>query len=425
MAFPLVLAKLIVRLGIAPYLPAIRRLLDGNVGGLPYLSDRLLGAPVAELGSLAAALESSADDDIDLSQGAPQFDDLPSMSGRWTSCRHSVWPPVAGLPELRQAVACKLQLDNRLAVDPHREILITAGVLGAVHTAFDTFINAGDRVVLTDPTSPLYPLAARTRRAKVRWLPTWVEEGRTRFRLDRLARALRGAKMMVVTSPGNPTGGVVSPEDLEQVAWWARQFDVLLLADEAFERFRYDDESVSLAALPAAAARTLTTGSVSKGHGLAAARVGWLAGPRGLVRPCLATAALRSPFVPTLCQQTALAALRAAPAAFAPLRDALAARRQYAWERLRAMGLNPAWPAGAFFFWLPVWPFGQTGRAFAEALLRTKKVRLTPGDLFGPSGAGYVRLSYAAPDGRLHEGLHRLAEFVEGVEAAGTARRAA
>jgi len=81
----------------------------------------------------------------------------------------------------------------------------------------------------------------------------------------------------------------------------------------------------------------------------------------------------------------------------------------------QAMGLNPAWPAGAFFFWIPVWESGRSGREFAAALLREKKVAVTPGDLFGPGGAGYVRLSYAADEGRLHEGLDRLAEFVEDV----------
>jgi aspartate/methionine/tyrosine aminotransferase len=91
------------------------------------------------------------------------------------------------------------------------------------------------------------------------------------------------------------------------------------------------------------------------------------------------------------------------------------------------MGLNAPWPAGAFFFWVPVWPTGRGGRAFADDLLRGRNVLLTPGDLFGPSGAGYVRLSYAAEDGRLREGLSRLAEFVAGLHGppVAAARRAA
>ena len=425
MAYPLFVAKLLVRLGIARHLSSVRRLLDGPATGLRYCSDRLLAAPVDDLPPLAAALDAAAADVIDLSLGAPRFDLLPSATSKLPADRRG-WPPVAGLPELRQAVAAKLLADNDVAMHPEGEILITAGALGAVHTALDTFVNAGDRVVLCDPTSPLYPLAVRTRRAKIHWLTTWLEDGRTRFRLQNLVGALRGAKMMVLTSPANPTGGVLVAEDLQQIAWWAEKFDVLLFSDEVFERFHHDGEQKSLATLPKARSRTLMTGSVSKGHALAAARVGWLAGPRHLLRPCLATSALRTPFVPTLSQQVALTALRTDTAAFEAIRESFDARRHYVGERLRAMGLNPAWPAGGFFFWVPVWELGRSGRAFAEALLREKKVQVTPGDLFGPSGAGYVRLSYAADDGRVHEGLERLAEFVDGAQVKRTeVRRAA
>jgi aspartate/methionine/tyrosine aminotransferase len=214
---------------------------------------------------------------------------------------------------------------------------------------------------------------------------------------------------------------------LEQIAWWAGRHDVLVLSDEVFERYHHDTEPVSLATLPGAQRRTLTVGSVSKGHALASARVGWLAAHRHLLRACTAAAALRTPFVPTLSQQVALAALRTGPDAFEPVRAEFASRRRYASERLRAAGLNPPWPAGAFFLWVPVWELGLNGRDFTAALLREKKVRLTPGDLFGPSGAGYVRLSYAAEDGRLQEGLNRLADFVQGLRspAAEPVRKAA
>jgi aspartate/methionine/tyrosine aminotransferase len=415
-AYPLFLAKLLIRAGVARFLPGVQRRLDGGGDFLRYYSDRPLLSPLAELERAGAALAPVGPEVLDLTPGAPRFDLAPSASTRLPADRRG-WPPAAGLPELREAVAAKLLVENCLAVSPAEEVLITAGALGAVQTVLDAFVNRGDRVVLLDPTSPLYPLALRTRRARVVWLSTWVDEGRTRFRLDHLARALRGARLLVLNSPANPTGGVVAAEDLEQVAWWAERHDVLILSDEVFERFHHETEPVSIGTLPRARRRTLTAGSVSKGHGLAAARVGWLAAYRHLLRPCLATAALRTPFVPALCQQVALAALRAGPGAFEPVRAEFASRRRYAYERLRALDLNPAWPAGAFFLWLPVWGLGLSGRDFAGGLLRARKVRLVPGDLFGPSGAGYVRLSYAVEDGRLQEGLHRIAGYVQGLQA--------
>jgi aspartate/methionine/tyrosine aminotransferase len=410
--YPLLLTKLLIHLGIARRLPAVQRLLDGGADHLPYYSDRLLASPLPLLTDTINFLERSGPEVLDLSEGTPRFDLLPSGSTKLSVERRG-WPALDGLPELRAAVADKLLADNCLSFDAHNEILITQGVLGAAQLVFDAFVNSGDRVALFDPCSPLYPLAARTRRARLHWIPTWMDNGRTRFRLDHLARALNGTKLVVVTSPGNPSGGVIAPEDLEQIAFWAKRFDCLILSDEVFERYHYEGEPLSIGSLPAAKDRTLTAGSVSKSHALTSVRVGWLAAQRHLLKPCALTAALRAPFVPTLCQQIALMALRSASDAFESVRDEFEARRRYAWERLRGFDLNPAWPTGAFFFWVPVWQLGLSGRAFVEGLLREKQVLLSPGDLFGPSGAGYVRLSYAGDEGRLHEGLNRLAEFVQ------------
>ena len=116
--------------------------------------------------------------------------------------------------------------------------------------------------------------------------------------------------------------------------------------------------------------------------------------------------------VSTLCQQVAETALRQSAESFAPVVSEMAARRRYAYERLQALGLKSSWPVGGFFFWVPVWEMGFSGRQFADRLLEQKRVQVTPGDLFGPSGLGHVRISFAADDGRLREGLGRIAEFV-------------
>jgi len=412
MTLPLWLTKLLIHVGVARHLPGVQRKLQGGGEFLRYYSNLLLLSPHQQLPAAATFLQRQGPDILDLGVGTPAFDLTPSGSTKLPADQRG-WPPVAGLPELRAAVADKLLADSGLAVDPAGEVVITAGVLGAVQTVLDAFVNAGDSIVLFDPTSPLYPFLIRTRRARIRWLTTWTEDGRTRFRLEELARALRGARLLILASPGNPTGGVIAAEDLEQVVWWANRHDVLIHSDEVFERFHHDTEPVSIATLPRARERSLTAGSVSKGYGLAPARVGWLAGHRHLVLPCRATAALRTPFVPTLCQQVALAALRSDPGPFEELREELAHRRRYVYERLRNLELPAAWPAGAFFFWVPVWELGLSGRAFAEALLRDHDVLVTPGELFGPNGAGYVRLSYATDDGRLQEALNRLADFVQ------------
>jgi aspartate/methionine/tyrosine aminotransferase len=424
-AFPLFLSKLLIRSGVAHWLPTVQRRTGGAGAFLGYYSDRVLSAPSAELDAVAACLEPPAPDTLDLALGAPRFDFVPDAA--LLSDRRSL-PPSWGLPELRGAVAEKLHADSGLVVHPDREVLITLGAGGAFNLVLDAFLNPGDRVVLFDPTSPLYRWALKQRRAYVRWLPSWTEAGRLRFDPSRLPQVMRGARLMVLASPANPSGGVLAAEDLERIAWWAERHDVLLFNDQVFERFSYEAPAASIAMQPKAKARTLTVGSVSKGHGMASARVGWLAGHRHLVRPAAVTAALQAALVPALSQQVALAALREPEDRFAALSVEFDARRRYAFERLRALGLSPVWPAGAFFLWLPVRELGMDGRTFAGRLFAQKAVLVWPGEHFGPSGTDYVRLSYAAEDGRFREGLSRLAELVRELRAMPTgtpARRAA
>jgi aspartate/methionine/tyrosine aminotransferase len=358
------------------------------------------------LTDLAAYWRADAADAIDFAGLAPRFE-LPPPAPRAASARG--YPPPGGLPDLRAAVADHLAL-ARLSVSSADEVLITAGATGAFTVGLDTLVNPGDRVVLFAPTSPLFRVGLNHRRARVQWVPTTTEAGRTRFHMEPFTKALAGAKLLVLSHPANPTGGVFAPEDLDQIAWWATKFDVLIYCDESFARFR-DDEHVRLGALKPAAKRTLTAGSVTHGWGLAAARVGWLAGCRHLIRPCAAMQALTNPFVPAAGQLAALSAMRQPEESFVRVRETIATRRRYAVERLSStFRAEPA--TGGLFVWLPVASLGMTGRAFAERLYAEQRVLVTPGDLYGPGGDGYVRLSLASDDGRLREGLSRLAEFV-------------
>lgn len=418
MAFPLFLAKLLIRTGIAHMLPWVQRMTVGGDAFLPYYSDDLLSAPHAELREMLAMRLGLRRDGIDLATAAPCFDLVPSGSTRLPADRRDA-PPLGGLSELRTAVADKLRRENGLVVQPAGEVLITAGVAGAWQLILSAFVNAGDRVVLFDPSSPLYSFGLRRRRAKIRWVPTRMENGRLRFEPGRFVESLRGARLLVVTSPSNPTGGVFAPEDCEMMAWWAHRRDVLLFHDTALERFTYDAELARIGALPRAQDRTLTAGSLSKGYGLGSARVGWLAGHRHLLRPCALSTALEWSTVPTLCQQIALLALGQNDEVFAPILADFASRRSYTFERVSAMGLKPDWPAGGHFLWVPVRQLGLDGAEFAAQLARSRQVQVWPGHHFGPSGSGHIRLSYAAEEGRMRQGLARLGEFVRQLQAVG------
>jgi aspartate/methionine/tyrosine aminotransferase len=347
---------------------------------------------------------------MDLTASSPALDVTPSLTTKLPADRRGR-PPAQGIAELRAAIAESLLRERGLT---DQEILVTHGVAGGFSTVLDAFVNRGDRVVLFDPCSPLYHWPLASRRARIRWIPTWIESGRTRFRLDLLARALRGARLIVVNSPSNPTGGVLAAEDLECIAWWAKKRDALIFNDEVYEPFRYEGDSTSIGSAREGRDRTLTASSLSMSHGLASARVGWLAGHRGLLHACLSSARLHTPCVPTVCQQIALAALKQPEETLVGIRDQFASRRQYVLERLQAAGLKPLSPAGGFFIWITTRDFARTGKEFAARLSADKKVLVTPGEFFGPSGKQFIRLSYAGEEGRLREGLGRLASFVSG-----------
>jgi aspartate/methionine/tyrosine aminotransferase len=417
----LLLTRILIRLRIPAWLPRIGSWLEEYAGHWQHYSDRLLAAPVDSLRMAALLLKPRPSEVIDLGQGSPHFDLVPSASTKLPADQRG-WPPPGGLLELREAVARRLSAsgDREVAAE---DVLITAGASTAFHLVLEAFVNPGDRVVLFDPTSPLFWLGVRQQRGIVRWVTTWMEEGQTRFREQQLARAMRNARLIVVNSPANPTGGILTASDLERIAWWARRRDVLIFDDEVYQRYVYGGERASIGASPDTQQRTLTAGSLSMGHGLAAARVGWLAGCKPLIQPCAVSAALSSLFVPTLCQKQALQAFQEENRRFQAIHAEFELRRRYAFERLRAMERGVVLPGGGFFLWFPVWDLGLSGRQFADQCVRQQKVAVTPGDLFGPSGKGMVRISYALEEGRLREGLSRLEAFIHSLKVPGLALR--
>jgi aspartate/methionine/tyrosine aminotransferase len=403
----------LARAGLARWSPRARRGLGSAVDRLRYCSDDVFRLPFEYVRAAADAVCATGPDVLDLSQG-PESGKSMRLSGINAFTEASAWSCGQGLWELRAAIADALYHQLHLQRDPQAEVMTTLGATGALQIALATFVNSGDRVVLFEPTSPLFELLAAARGARLERIPTRVEDGLLRFGVDRLARSLRGARMILLANPTNPQGGVICDEDLEQIAWWAAKRNAFIYSDDVFASYFYEKHPNNIASFPRAFCRTLSAGSLSKSHCQPGLRVGWLSADRALLRACLGINAVRAAFVPALCQQAALALFQQPAEKLDKLRTQMASRRQYAYERLQAMGFEPDWPAGGHFFWLETSRFGMSGAAFAERLFRDKRVRVTPGNFFGPNCHDYVRLSYATEDGRLRMGLGRIAEFVSG-----------
>ncbi len=399
-------ARVLIHTGIVRLMPRLHRRLEGGVDSLRYFSDRLLDSPLRLLEQLSSNVHQDSPEVIDLSAAIPRFE-LTSSLPRLPIDRRG-WPEPNGLPELRGAIAAHMLREHQVAISPADELLVTSGALGALQIIVDAFVNRYDRVVLFDPCSPIYSLILHTRGASIRWVNTRLEGHRIRPNFDQLRRALFGARLLILNTPNNPTGGLFHAEELEQIVWWAKRHDVLLVSDEVFERFTFEGEFTSLASLPMARERSLIVNSVSKSCGLTSARVGWIAANRHLLRPCKLTAGLRMPFVPTWTQLQALAALNADEENFQGIHDQFDSHRRYTLDRLHSGGFDVQLPASGMYFWLDSPEGYASGEVYANTLYTQHRVRVTPGNLFGPSGKRKVRLCFCADEGRLEEGLNRI-----------------
>jgi aminotransferase len=413
MPIPLPIIKFFIRTGIAQRIPAVRALVP-EPAYLRFYSDRILMAPNEPVRDMNDYLGRATADCIDLSLGAPFEDGLkPELPQAHELLSGSGYPPSVGMPELRMAVAQKLARVNAIEVDGRDEVSITNGVSQAIHIVFDTFVNPGDKVVLVDPTFLVYPLTAQYHCARVAWVPSNLEHGRTKLDNRALERAMHRAKLVVVNSPSNPTGGVLEPEALERILGLARRNDTLILSDEVYERFHYDGEHVSLGSFPGARERTITVNSFSKSHAMAGCRIGYMAAIRYLMRPMSVHQFIATPFAAVASQHLALRALAESPDRGRRVLEAYDARRRWMHGELCSMGLSCDLPAGAFYFWIPIDQFGVTSLEFAHGLLASQKVLLMPGENFGPTGARHVRISYAASQAKLEDGCARLRRFVD------------
>lgn len=339
---------------------------------------------------------------MNLNLGAPQWDS-PIGGWRFSADRQGMGHP-QGLQELRECVAEQTASSN--------QVLVQAGASGALTTALRAFVNPGESVVLFDPCSPMFRRSCGSIGAKVRWVPTWHEAGRTRFLFDTLARAMNGARMIILAEPNNPTGGTLLREDLEHLAWLAKRHDVLVVCDQSFGRFRYDLGGDAINNVTEFDRRWILLGGVSASLGLGSLRVGWASAPAPLIHMMTRCAELAGAAVPTACQQAALRAVQAEREQTLPMQEKFRSKRRYTLDRLQVMGLVGSEPNGGFACWVSVAELCESSRKFAAELLAEEQVLVGCGSDFSPNGEQFIRVSFAVEDGRLREGLTRLARFV-------------
>ncbi len=325
---------------------------------------------------------------------------------------HTGYASVPGTPDLRRAVAERVQDRTGIPTGPDN-VVITPGGQAALFAAHAAVCDQGDRALFIDPYYATYPGTLRGVGAEAVPVAARAENGFQPRAAD-IAAAAPGARSLLVNTPNNPTGVVYTPETLEGIARVCQDHDLWLISDEVYDTQVWRGAHVSPRALPGMEARTLVVGSMSKSHAMTGSRVGWIVGPQDAVAHLINLSTHTTYGVPGFIQDAALFALRQGAA----LEERVAApfrRRRAIAERVVAQSnAVRAVPCdGAMYVMLDIRATGLSGEAFANRLLDAERIAVMPGESFGRAAAGHLRIAMTIEDAAFEAALTRLVRFAE------------
>ncbi|KOO48518.1 aminotransferase [Priestia koreensis] len=318
----------------------------------------------------------------------------------------------AGLLTLREEIQKYMKRKFQLSYDAHNQIIVTVGASQALDIAFRAVIDEGDEVIIVEPSfvsyAPLVTLAGGTPIA----VQTTQENG---FKLtaEQLEAAITPrTKAILLCSPNNPTGSLLEKEELEALTAIILKHDLLVLSDEIYAELTYDGSFTSIASLPDMKDRTIVISGFSKGFAMTGWRLGYVCGHPDLIEAMLKVHQYAMMCAPAMAQYGAVEALQNGEQDVVDMRKSYRRRRNYMVQSLNEMGLDCHVPGGAFYVFPSIRKTGMSSEEFAEQLLLKERVAVVPGNVFGESGEGYVRCSYASSMESLQEAVRRIANFM-------------
>jgi aminotransferase len=318
----------------------------------------------------------------------------------------------AGLPRLRELICADLATRYGADYSPDGECLITTGVSEGLDLALRVLLNPGDEVIVPEPCYVAYePCVAFAGGVPVRVPTRWEDD----FAVDAdvVAAAITPrTKAIVLGSPANPTGAVQPRSALEALVRLAEQHDLYIVSDEIYDRLTYTGTHTCLGTVPGARDRTVVLGGFSKAHAMTGWRVGWICAPRPVAELCVRVHQYTMLCAPHVSQLAAVEALSGPDDAVQSMVADYDRRRRVFVKGLRELGLDTPEPQGAFYAFPSIRRSGLDSETFAEQLLRAEHVAVVPGSVFGPSGEGHVRCSYATALPLLEEALVRIDRFL-------------
>jgi len=360
-------------------------------------------------------------DVIALGRGDPDFDTpahIIEAGQRALAAGATHYTHPMGLPELRQAIAAEMA-QSGMSYTPD-EIVVTAGGQEAMFCSILALINPGDEVIVPSPGYSTYHQAVEIAGGKVVLVPTY-EKDDFALKAEEVAKVItQRSRMLILISPGNPTGTVVPPAEVEKLARLCVERDLILVSDEIYAKLAHDGQTVlSPASLPGLKDRTITINGFSKAYAMTGWRIGWFAAPKALAIPMTELHHGLAICAAAVSQHAALAALTGPQDCVEAMRQEYGKRMRMMSKALDDMGMTYATPGGAFYIYANVSSVsGLPASEFCPRLLREARVMLFPGLLYGDHADQHVRLSLLQSMDRLEEAARRIAGFVASLKRA-------
>lgn len=379
------------------------------------LSDKVVGIQPSGIRKFFDIV-SEMKDAISLGVGEPDFDTPWKIreEGIYTLEKgRTYYTSNSGLKDLRVEICSFLKRRYGLIYDADEETFVTVGGSEAIDLAFRAMLNPGDEVIIPQPSYVSYlPCAVLADGVPV--IINLKEENEFRLTGEELLSAITPkTKILVLPFPNNPTGAVMTKENLQEIADICIDKDIFVVSDEIYSELTYGGKHCSIASIPGMKERTIVINGFSKSHAMTGWRLGYACGPDNIIKQMVKIHQFAIMCAPTNSQYAAVEGLRNCDADVENMRTEYDRRRKFMLTKLRGMGLKCFEPFGAFYIFPNIAKFGLTSEEFAMRFLEEHKVAVVPGTAFGDSGEGFLRMSYASSLNNLKTAMERLEIFIK------------
>ena len=319
----------------------------------------------------------------------------------------------AGLAELKSEIAKYLDRRYGLKYDDKSEVFVTVGGSEAIDLAMRVILEPGEEVLIPQPSYVSYVPCAAMAYGK----PVEIclkAENEFKLTPEELIKAITPkTKILVLPYPNNPTGAIMTEEELAKLVDIIIENDIYVISDEIYSELTYKERHCSIASFPGMKERTIVINGFSKSHAMTGWRLGYATGPEVIIKQMLKLHQFAIMCAPTNSQYAAVVALRECDEEVAEMREAYDQRRRFLLHRFKEIGLPCFEPFGAFYVFPDIRKFGMTSDEFANRLLQEEKVAVVPGTAFGDCGEGFLRISYAYSLENLKAALERIEAFIK------------